>query len=371
MIPSTILALFLSIATIVYLTAYFQEDIIIETSGRINTGFRVFYLENYLIADNPIPGNLHFFMSLTDYIEVDSSLQAHFGNEPVLILYEYTAVERLVIRYISAVDANINPIMIEEFRTLSNVSGIIESNSIALPGGTYAIYPQPHIIRYLEIIELQAQHMAETGILPVGMRGLSAELFMDFTYNLLIPDMEINQTISHGYRLSLSTEIYGISLTGSPYFTEIIYFPATLPFELTFPLIILVVAAMVLCSYGIFNGIKYIRADPNELRQEAITLLRKYRGEIVVSLDPVDISDYTTIKVGSFDELIKLAVNLNKHIVCFHNDEYAEFFAISDGYAYLCQIYYHQANFDDSEPPTSDSVVEDLCAVEIDLTHPH
>jgi hypothetical protein len=80
--------------------------------------------------------------------------------------------------------------------------------------------------------------------------------------------------------------------------------------------------------------------EKNENRRVAKSILKKYADEIIISASPADLSEYKIVYVLQFKELLKLAVNLNKHILCFHNDEKADFCTIIDGYAYCYNINY-------------------------------
>ena len=343
-ILSMILALTLISLAFVYLKAYLREDAIIEITGASDLAFRVFYLENNIFDTNPVPNDLHFLMSYTDFIEIDTNFRMQFDHRDVEIFYEYTATERLVIRYMSTVDSHVNPIVFHETTKLSDVSGGVFAHGLNLPAdsymlrGSYTIYPRPHIKRYLEVMADQARQMAEESVLIVGMRGLTAELFLDFTYTVWIPCLNFRQSLTSGYRLPLFSEVYSLTVTGTSDFSETIYITEDLPFEIELWTIIIFVIMMSLSGYGIFNGIKYLQADSNEKRQEVKVLLRKYENEIVISPDPVDLKAYGTVRVEDFTELIKLAVNLNKHIRCYKDDIKAIFIVVIDVDAYMYEV---------------------------------
>lgn len=48
--------------------------------------------------------------------------------------------------------------------------------------------------------------------------------------------------------------------------------------------------------------------------------------------------------VQNFDELFKLVINLNKHIMCYQDDTYAEFVVIIDEFACLYMVKYDEDN---------------------------
>lgn len=358
---SIILAIFLIYLATIYVKAYLRDDIVIELTGRSDLAFRVFYVENSIFETNPVPSNLHFFMSYTDFIEIDSSFRANFSQE-FDVYYEYTATMGLVVRYMSTVDANINPVVLHEVTKFSDVRGNAFTNTINLSAdnvesvGRYTIYPRYQIEIYLEIVEDQARQMREQGLLPVGMRGLSAELLVDFTYMVWIPSLDFRQSITQGYRFSLTTEVYGLTLTGTPSFTEIIYITEDLPFDINLLTIIGFVFGIAISSYGIFNGIQHIQADPNEKRQEVKILIRKYGNEIVVSPDQVNLNLYSIVRVEDFAELIKLAINLNKHIRCHQDDNGAMFTVVVDGDVYVYHVKYHLFHENDDKTLETSSI---------------
>ena len=369
-----------------YFLAYRGEDTVAEINGRVDFDFRVFYLDNDIFEENPIPRNLHFLMSFTDFIEIDSGFTARF-HEDILIFYEYTATERLVIRYMATVDGNVNPIVYEELHILSEESGQTVASGLTFPsiffppadgvrhtasgsgpGGTYIIDPRPHIDRYLEFVSVQARQMYEENLLVRGGVSFSAELFVDFTYMIYIPALNFRQTLDHGYRFSLSTEIYSLIATnGNASFDEAIsLIVRELPFEFSLPVITIFVLSLVLCAYSFFVGVKRLRVHTNERVQEVIDILKKYANEIVVSNNPIGIADYNLAPVDEFEELLKLAINLNKHIMCYKDSDYAIFVVIVDNYAYNYTVNFHTNTPDYDIQAYNDILdsIEEMLAVE-------
>ncbi|MCL2572341.1 MAG: DUF5305 domain-containing protein [Defluviitaleaceae bacterium] len=337
---STVLIFVVFILLLVYVIALMRGETNTEVSGRARLDFRVFYLENDIFDENPIPQNLHFLMSFTDYIEVDAGFSAWFDDE-FQIYYEYTATEHLVIRYMATGDANMNPVVFEDKRELSNLSGSTHARYINSAGasnglgGSYTINPRPHIDTYLHFVHEQSQQMHAENLIARGVRGFSAELFLDFTFTITVPELDFRQTLSHGYRLSLSTEVYSFIITGHPTFIETI--PLTvinLPFTMSFFMVVFLVAIFTLSVYCFYLGVKQLRADTNERKQKTLDILKKYANEIIIRDIPLNLIKYEIYKVNAFEELLKLAINLNKHIMCHHNDKQAEFAVIVEGYAY-------------------------------------
>jgi len=344
---SATLLLVFFILLFVYIAAYMRGETNTEVSGRAQLDFRVFYLENDIFEENPIPQNLYFLMSFTDYIEIDAIFSAWF-EDGVQIYYSYAATEQLVIRYMATGDTNLNPIVFETNKALSHTNGNTftryidsASNSNGI-GGTYTIYPRPHIDTYLHFIASQSQQMYAENIITRGLRGFSAELFVDFSFTINVPELDFEQTVNHGYHLLLSTEVYSLIYTGQPMFTETISLVVLeLPFRMTFFMVVFLAALFVLSTYCFFIGIRDLRADPNERKHEAESILKKYSGEIVVRDMPLNLRHYEIYRVEAFDELLKLAINLNKHVMAYHNYQLAEFAVVIDVVAY-----YYKVDFD-------------------------
>lgn len=345
LIPSILLILVLMVFIISYWVSS-RQNRFVEMSGRVDLDFQVFYLENDIFPDNPVPRNLAFLMSFTDFIEVGSRFSAQFSEETE-IHYNYSATKRVVIRYMSTTDGNLNPIVFEASYPLSESEGILTSRSINFPlrggngpGGTYTIFPKEHIDYYLEFVAAQALQMEEENIIARGMRGFSSELFIDFTYDIYVPDWDLRESVTLGYRLSLSSEVYSFIVTGDAAFGRVENLAAQ-PRQLTLPAAIVIVALFALGVYGVFSSIKKLQRDTDENRQEVADILKKYANEIVISKDSPLLSQYTLMRVSDFEELLKLAINLNRHIMCCYNDEQAEFALVIENYAYYYCIYFH------------------------------
>ena len=349
-IVSSLVILLVITFSLRYMISHFSDDEFFVVSGRANASFRVFYLENNaMFPYNPIQHS-NFLMSFTDFIEVDSRFSIQF-SEKVEVFYTYTAIERLVIRHMGTTDGNLNPIIFEISNTKSEIQGSIISNNINYPSTTirndttYRLVPREHIREYLSFVTYQQERLYEEGVLARDMRGFSAELLIDFTYSITIPEKGIYSPIvgSRGHRLPLSSEVYSISITGSPTFNhEVNLSPPSQPITLQKSLPFIGILA--LGTWGLFISIKKLQSNPNEHCQKVLEIFKKYANEIIESVVPLPLSKYTIMPVREFDTLLKLVVDLNKHVMCYHNDEYAEFAVIVDEYAYYYKIDYTNEN---------------------------
>jgi len=341
----SVILLTLLIVAVSFLFSNFRGDNIVSASGRQHLDFRVFYLDNDIFGENPIPHNLDFLMSYTDYIEIDSGFTANFSEETA-IYYSYLAEKRLVFRHMGTADANLNRIVYEEIFTLSEASGEVTANRLYFeaenngePGGSYTIFSKEHVVTYLEFLEDQARQMEAANMIAQGFRGFSAELWVDFTYTIYAPEFVLSETLTHGYRFSLSTEVYSFVVTGTPNFEW--ENNLTTRNDVTLPIAVLFVTLFTASVFGLLYTIKMSKANPNKYRQEADDILKKYAYEIVAYDKPVDLTRYEPMVVQEFGELLKLAINLNKHIMCYRDEVRTEFVVIVDGYACLYMISYN------------------------------
>jgi len=301
-------------------------------------------------------------MSFTDFIEVDSRFSAGFSDE-VEVYYNYSAVKRLIIRYMALVDGNFNPIVFEVAYPLSEARGNVVAREIRFPsegseaGGTYTIFPKEHIDLYLNFIAEQTRQMEAENVVAQNLRGFSAEMVIDFTYSIHVPEWGMRETLTRGYHFTLSTEIYSFMATGSPAFERSVNLTIEAA-QITLPIVMALVMALGLSAYGLFNGINKLQADPNPARQEAMTILKKYANEIVISDAPLPLDRNNLLQVGEFDALLKLAVNLNKHVMCYHDELQAEFAVVVDVHEYYFRIGYVpddvDADIDENEEMTAE-----------------
>jgi len=353
----------LIIVAVVSIRVYFHNDYIVTASGRHNLNFRVFYLENSIFDENPVPRHLDFLMSYTDYIEIDSSFIATFSNE-MDVYYSYRAVKRFIIRHMGTADPS--RFVFEEVFQLSETSGAAITNQLVF-SAEYTVFPKEHIGIYFDFVQDQVRQMESEGVIAQGLRGFSAELWIEFTYTLRAPEFGLNETITHGYRLSLTAEIYTFMTVGTSGFdwhTNI----AVQDTVITLPRIVLFVAAFVLSLLGLIYNAKKLKEDPNVYHREVNFIIKKYTHEIVIYDKPVNTSRYEPRIVQEFSELLKLAINLNKHIMCHKGETRTEFAVIVDEFACMYEINYindkpdepDNDDFTDSDETVDFLVVETL-----------
>ena len=332
-----IFVLFLTISNI-------GEEEAITFSGNLETNFRVHYLPNDFFETNPVPHSLNFLMSFTDFIEIDNRFTASF-HEIVDVQYSYEASKSLIIRYVNNLDGVATPIVFQQNTQLGTNAGTAYTDSLSFgnDNSSYRIYPKEFTDSYLEFIQAQRQMMYTENVIATSMRGFTAELVIEFTYAIYIPYWGVRDSVTRGYRIPLTTEVYTLATTGngtSGFNTSINL--GTPPLEITMLMVILLTLATALSVYGLFRGFKIYKADSNEKVQKAHDIVNKYSNEIVVSSVALPLSDYHLMPVSEFKPILMLAINLNKHIMCHHNEEMAEFAVIVDANAYYYKLDYNQ-----------------------------
>jgi len=372
LILSSLLLVVVIIFALVFLVAHLQDEVVMGASGRVDVDSRVFYLDNEFFTDNPIGHHLHFLMSFTDYIEVDSGFTVRL-DEAAEVFYSYNAVQHFVIRYMGTMNGVGNPVVFEALTPLSSAQGSIFADEFSFPaansngpGGTYTIFPKNYTDLYLDFVATQRQLMYQENVIADGLRGFSAELLVDFTYSISIPEWGIVETAIEGYRLSLSTEVFTLATTGNSrsIFNSSVVLSDPPP-QITLPMIIIFVAAAALGIYGFTRGIRNLFADPNEHRRDALAILKKYSNEIVVSDVAPSLSQYQSMPVDDFSDLLRLAINLNKHIMCYHNSSMAQFVVIVEESAYYYKISYN-GGVEITYGTEKDTVTEAVETVEVD-----
>jgi len=333
------------IITILNARPLFQGERDTFASGRNDLGFRVYYQESELSIENPIPNNLHFLMSFTDYIEIENDFHAQFA-EPSEVHYSFSATQSFVIRNAGTVNGNLDPIVYEKSIVITEINGKCDTSYLSFtskndehPGGTFVIYPKSHIDAYREFVEIQARQMQIENVTVQGGRYFSAELLVDFSYTLWLPELEHRENSTAGFSIPLSNEVFSFIETGTPSF-NINLNNSYAQGSLNLLIIAIALALIITCTAGIIRSILMLQADPNPFNQEAVSILKKYHDEIVCTDSPIDVSPYISMKVTDFKELLKLSVNLNKHIMGFINGEQSEFCVVVDNYAYLYKVSY-------------------------------
>ncbi|MCL2426108.1 MAG: DUF5305 domain-containing protein [Oscillospiraceae bacterium] len=352
---SLIVAAFIVIA-IQFLFAYFREETFTSASGRHNLSFSVNYFDGTIFGEENIPLDQSFLMSYTDYIELENSFTANFSQR-MDIYYNYHAQKRFIIRHMATADALTSPVIFQKTFPLVETSGRVPAEELTSLGNEYQlylnsneivrVYPLEFIQIYLDFINehrQQLDHMASRlggdTMIQQGMRGFSAELFVDFTHSLRnnanSATGNLNQNTTYSYRIPLTAEVYTITTMGTPNFEWESAMSQSVDISLLGSVVF--VALFTLSSFGLLHSIKKLTANPNIQQQQVNDILKKYSHEIVISDNPIPLEKYDIVNVLDFKGLLKLSISLSKHITCYKNEECAEFVVIIDEFAYLYNI---------------------------------
>ena len=357
-LPSLILVIILTVGFILSLTS---PNANLHATGRNNVNFTVYYLENNVFGGGAATRNLHYLMSFTDFIEIENSFFADFSHSGN-ISYTYTATETLHIKHMRGNgngngNGNANPVVYEEQISLKEISGETFGNHLYFggyegenvdfgetPGGIYILHPKAHIVTYRHFVEEQTKQMKKEDVVTSRPVTFSAELVVNFTYSVHIKENGFSETITRGLVIPLSDEVFSPEDTGSPMFEVSVQLREfMLPGLLSVILLVLWLAAPVA---GICYCIRRIKTEKDPRHSEFNNILKKYSDEITILLEPIDLHGCKIQNVPHFTELLKLAINLNNHILCYHNEEKAQFCVISEGYAHCYEILFDDEDLD-------------------------
>lgn len=337
---SALLILILMVILLAFLAASGRTQDNLNITGNAAANFRVFYLENEFFNENPVPNDLGFLMSFTDFIEIESVFNMQLDEETE-IFYNYEAIQHLIIRYMGSINGVSNPIVYRLSQPLGSHQGQIFAESLSLPANTHTIFPKNYTNHYLKFISTQRQFMFEENVIARDLRGFSAEILIDFSYNIFMPAHNLNETASTGLRFQITTEVFQVSPAGdaASAFSRAIPIGSPPP-QLSLPSAMAFVAAFGLGALGLFKSLQNMQAHPNPRHRQALQILKKYSNEIATSTMPLPLTSLNLMPVENFEILLRLSINLNKHIMCHHNDKKAEFAVVVEHNAYYFKINY-------------------------------
>jgi hypothetical protein len=321
----------------VYISFFLSPGATLDVSAENDVWFQVHYLENDVFHGGARPHGVHYLTSYTDYIEVGSSFSAEYGDigEDIDVTYHFTATETLAI-FQQRGGSGGTPAVYREKTTLST-----ESGKEIPDGGTYVFDPKEYIETYRHFIEAHIAQMVAQDVIPEKVPSFSAELLVDFTYQVRVSaggqgKVVLNQAITRGLRIPLTNEVYTCEDTGVPSFGSSV---ALRQFRMPgLPVCILLALWIAANVAGIYYGARRPADADSSYRREVERILHRYSDEIIVPSQPVDLSGYAAVHLLKFQEILNLAINLNKCILCAHDGEKAEFCVIADGFLYLYRM---------------------------------
>jgi hypothetical protein len=350
-----------AIAAAWYVLPFYGPDATISVRLENNVNYRAEYVPNDFYKEQTRPaGELYYLMSYTDHLEIENFFTARFGQS-VRFAYTYTAVETFLIRYQRSNDAN-GPVVYEERVVLDEASGQA-SGTRAYIGGfgdetvfLYTVDPRDYIETYRRFVDdHQSKKDQDMGGGESNIR-FTADLLLEFTYTIRLPDLNVSEVVVSGLAIPLTLEAYSPAVTGQrTREAEVAAKKFVLP-ELLY--LEIMAAWVVICVFALYAGIRLLTKKKHEPREEVRQILKKYTEDILVVAQPPEISEYHEIPVRTFQELLNVALNLNKHILCCQDEYGAEFYVIADKQAYSFFIDYEVTPESESETPVFDPVRE-------------
>ena len=313
-------------------------------------GFIVHYVENDLFGGGAMPQGRHYLKSFTDFVELENSFTANFDRE-IDLSYTYTATERLVISPSRSASSNGSgngngngsgnggsPIY-EESVTIASASGNGKGQSFSWGGedsddGVYTVDLFAYAEIFQNFIEVHEAQMEEQEINGANRPSYNAELIVDFTFRLNAKEYGITKTLTNGFNIPFTTEIYYIARRASGEQSAEFIIPAREFRAPGFWTVSLLVLWFALLLSALFFCLRQLRMDENPLRREVQRVSKKYADEIIFMESPVDMSEHIPIQVMRFEELVKLALSGGKSIYGYQDDTGAHFVVFSDNHAF-------------------------------------
>jgi len=319
------------------------KPVMFNARGENRVTYDIVYLDNDIFSDEVRPQGTYDLLSYTDYIELNNSFSAEFSEESDTS-YWYTAKETFIIKHQRTSDNNTNPIVYSKETILSELAGSVKGESMHFggenentPGGLYVVDFDEHIKLYEDFIN-QHQRMLDTRDFNIDKNvHFTAELLIEFTYD--IKSGGISQAVTRGVRFPISLEVYLPEFTGNQSFSSSVE-TGRINRNLTALTIVKLCLWLAANIFGIYFGIRKLLSYKSKQIREADKILNKYSDEIIMSEIPLDLSAFKIIPVPQFKELLKLAITINKHILCYNNNDKVDFCVCVDGYAYRFGIDY-------------------------------
>jgi len=309
----------------------------VSISGRNVVNYTVNYFESDFFPAGENPTGSNFLLSFTDFIEVENTFRVDF-DIPHEISYTYSVTESLLINH--GADTTGSTVY-QESHIIAEMNGEFNGERLRLtgstpdePGGTHIIRPQPHLEVFNEFVDFHREQLKENPLFPDKSVSFNASILLEFVYT--IKDDENTKTITRGVRIPISNEVYSPDYTGDVDFSISPHNEnESSPNAFLLPLIWAVANIAV-----ILQTVRYFTHRADKKHYEAMTILKKYSDEIFISETPLDYTGNKIVKATKFVELLKLAVNMNRYVLCYHDDKLAEFSVVVDGYAFCYKVEY-------------------------------
>ena len=325
------------IGTFFVVTEGMPEIVEITAVGHSTVSFDVYYFENELFPENPVPPGFQFMRHMTDFIRIQSGFLAEFSEEFDLH-YSYSARTRFVITYGiggSAVYERITELSFEYGRQITGRLVFSAENVEGTPGGTYVIVPHVYYEIFNDFVRYAEQ---DEGYGPAAnLRGLTSELIIEFTYSLTALPINISESVTTGFRIPITLNVFTLEPFGSSSFSTQVN--RSLDAEPPGVLTMVLLAVGLLISVGlVVYGVRGLFPEKSDFQKSVDGIIKKYGTEIVVSRKPLNLDNYQIVQLEDFEDMIKLSINLAKHITCYKSAYLAVFYIVIDGFVYCHRI---------------------------------
>ena len=330
---------------------YARQDIVHTLNANSNLRFNVHYVDNNIWGSGPVDNSYDFLMSFVDYITVESTGTLSF-SETMVVSYSYHVTEQLIIRSGSGADVNALPVVYTQEYLLSEGEGEVTARNLRFgnpddgmsAGGSFVLDPIRHIETYRQFIHEQTQQMDERNLQVAGGRAFSADMVLTIVVRFSADDTTEQgirfgtQTLTTGYRIPLTNEVFMLHSLGTGISSVSASHVIGLAGEITTGHILFLASSVVVNVWGIVYVLSLMTRDNNKIRYRTDRLIKKYTNEVLVVPYPHQLSGHPVEPVSNFKDLLKLGVNLNKHITCYRTDDEAHFYVAIDGLVY----HYHE-----------------------------
>jgi len=317
-----------------------------------NLSFNVYYLENDMFEDNPVPINFNFLMSFTDYILINDSLMVTV-SEPMEIRYDFNVVKRLAITSLDASSIAGEAIVFEQSAILAQGSGqdystfVQISSHLGLENAEdgIAVFPREHINQYMHFVEYHLQQMIREDVMALGGRNFGAELHVDFVYNIHLPSINHRESSVRSISIPLSGEVYDLAASGDTFIERIITLPRqdyVSGHEEAPPVLVYVAGVLAGLAGLTWSVLMFIKAlgekAEGKAEYEREQIIKKYSDNIIVAHNPVDFSDKTVVVLKEFKEMLKLSMWFNRPIIYCKGLRGVDFVIVDEAFVYVHNI---------------------------------
>ena len=300
------------------------QESIMDVSGRNQLNFQVHYLPNPLFPNGP-EGSVQFLRNFVDYIEITNNFSADI-SESLTINYRYTIRTNMTIHYGNTT----GPVVFELEHTLAEGHGTTYGAGISLPQGIYTIDLDHHMLAF-ETFMFHHERFLDDDV--TGFRSFTPQLNIEFIHTIETRPTFMTHTIINGFEIPLGQNVFTLTQFGQAGFSDAVMRHGASQ-GIGIGWIILILGLILLGLTGLLIGYMRLEVEENQQKKQVAQILKKYDTEIVQALAPMRLYNYQRVKVNDFDELLKLSINLGKHITFYTDKRKASFTLIVDTMAY-------------------------------------